>query len=280
MRLFVNHLTVIDCSILDPDRGLIGASWIVDLEIQGKLNPEGMVMDFGLVKRLARDAIEDVADHRLLAPSHFEGCTVKSDGNVCTITFNTRQGDRYEHRSPEAAICKVPNKICDIASVTPLLESAAMAACPDNVESVIVQLREEDIPGASYSYSHGLKRHDGDCQRIAHGHRSKIEIYIDGSRDQGWEQAWADCWNDIYLVSREDIITATEDSLTTSYSANQGNFSITLPRHRCDILDSDSTVELIAEHLAMKTSQKSKKPVMVRAFEGVNKGAIATADIG
>ena len=46
--LFVNKLTNIDFSYLDPKEGLVGESWLLDIQLAGSLNEEGMVLDFGL----------------------------------------------------------------------------------------------------------------------------------------------------------------------------------------------------------------------------------------
>ena len=53
-RLFVDNLTVLDFSYFHPTRGVVGESWIVDVELVGDLNDEGMVFDFGHVKNCSR----------------------------------------------------------------------------------------------------------------------------------------------------------------------------------------------------------------------------------
>ena len=60
--------------------------------------------------------------------------------------------------------------------------------------------------------------------------------------------------------------------------AGEGAFELELPESRCDLLDGDSTVERIAEHLAARcAAQRPGRALQVRAYEGVMKGAVAEA---
>jgi 6-pyruvoyl-tetrahydropterin synthase len=71
--LFVEQLTVIDCAWLHSQRGLLGESWLVDLELEGRLDYQGMVLDFGRLKPQVKGVIDDTMDHRLLVPAQAGG---------------------------------------------------------------------------------------------------------------------------------------------------------------------------------------------------------------
>ncbi|TVP54207.1 MAG: 6-pyruvoyl tetrahydropterin reductase [Halomonadaceae bacterium] len=280
-RLFVDNLTVIDFAFLDPDRGLVGESWIVDVELAGELDHQGMVFDFSLVKKRIKRLIDEQADHRLLVPQDFSGLTVQQHNDQgSALTWRTRQGDKIEHRSPADSVLFTPGSQLDEASLARQLEQALASVLPANVDAVSLTLRPEVIQGPWYHYVHGLKKHDGNCQRIAHGHRSRLLIERNGVRADDLEQQWADRFQDIYIATREDLLEQFhEDGCQYhhyGYHSDQGEFALTIAAHRVHLIDTDSTVEWIADHL-LKQCQNADPGAQfrVRAFEGVGKGALA-----
>jgi hypothetical protein len=151
---------------------------------------------------------------------------------------------------------------------------------PNNVSTIHLTLRAEPPTEAQYHYSHGLKKHDGDCQRMIHGHRSNIQIFHNQQRSRAHEQQVAAAWQDIYLVTQEDIVGIQSfhgiECYVMRYQAQQGEFQLSWPVARCDVLNTDSTVELIAEHLLHKlVAAEPTSEWMVKAYEGVHKGAYA-----
>ena len=106
--LFVNRLTVIDCSYLSPTRGLVGESWQVDIELDGDLDYQGMVLDFGEVKRSIKHMIDEQFDHKLLVPADYAGLKISDYSDGLHLSFETDDGRLIEHRSPRDAVRLIP----------------------------------------------------------------------------------------------------------------------------------------------------------------------------
>lgn len=288
MQLFVNDLTVIDFSYLCTKRGMVGESWIVDLTLHGELDEQNMVLDFGKVKKQVKRIIDDTVDHKLVIPSEYSGSTIEHIDNTdyIRVTFVDINNQRIAISSPEDAYCFVDTNDVTMNDVITHLASVIKPQLPDNVKKVELSLRPEDINGFYYHYTHGLKKHDGNCQRIAHGHRSKIQIFENGMKSPRLEKLYSTAWQDIYVATAEDevkgseleFITASSSQRAFKYESSQGHFEIALESERIYVMPMDSTVELIAQYLADKL--KASNPTndyRVVAYEGVAKGAIASA---
>ena len=279
MRLFVNRLTTMDFSYLDADRGLLGESWYVDVLADGQPDEQGMIVDFAEVKYLAKDTIDQHFDHKLLIPGSYSGLEFKQGDTSDSIRFALKDGSAIIHTAPREAI-----QLIDAETVTPDTVGRAIGAAlknrlAGNVESIEVHLYPEQVDEAWYHYSHGLKQHCGNCQRIAHGHRSKILIYRNGEPDPALSRQWAEKLRDSYIATEEDLRQEYQQDGTTyfkfAYAAEQGQFELILPASRCHLIEDETTVEHIARHIAgVLATEYPEDRIQVRAYEGINKGAI------
>ncbi len=278
-RLFVEQICALDFARLDSEHGLLGDTWILDLELEGALDDQGMVLDFGRVKPTLKSVADIHVDHRLLVPVRAPGLRLEEDGGEVRLWFEHAGGSLY-HRSPREALCLLDSPVVSASVVAAHLRDLLAPSLPDTVTGVRLGLREEDIAGPWYRYAHGLRQHGGNCQRIAHGHRSRIRILRDGRRCEATERWVADRWRDIYLGCRRDLVetVAAGPALRYrfAYSAPQGDFELLIAANRCELLESESTVECIAGHILglLKTREPGSR-FCVRAYEGLNKGAMA-----
>lgn len=282
--LFVDNLTVLDFSYLHAKRGLVGDSWIVDLELGGDLDPQGMVFDFGHIKKKVKEILDQTADHKLIAPADSEHLEVTDQGERLQLRWHYPNGE-IQLRAPASSVLLMPGVEVSKGALTLYLTEQVRTVVPDNVRDIVIRLREEET-GTSpfYHYSHGLKKHDGNCQRIAHGHRSRIEIFENGRRSRYWEKLWADRWEDIYIATDTDLegtyYIEEVPHHRFRYESAQGLFELLLPEDHCYLVDTDTTVEHLAEHIAAQlASEAPGKHFLVRAYEGVNKGAQAEAGL-
>ena len=289
MELFVNNLTVIDFSYLDVQRGLVGESLIVDINLKGELDHQSMVMDFSKVKKEIKKYIDETIDHALVVPWDSPYISYHSKGLTAGVTLRTDGGEVDCYVSgPVKAFCPIQSMTINKDILEKWLTTRINSIMPANIESVLVSLREEHVDGHYYHYAHGLKKHEGNCQRIAHGHRSAIRIFIDGKRHTSWEMFWAERWRDCYLMSEEDVVIdfsklssdaqniASENLIASSYISTQGRFELLIRHGRVEILPCDTTIERIAHyiHQEMLYLQPDLLNVVVHAYEGIEKGAI------
>jgi len=222
---------------------------MVSVELLGELDAQSMVFDFAEVKRVIKQWIDQHVDHKLLVPVDFDGCTLLADQDATSIEFATKKGEKIIHRSPHSALCLIKQSKVSRNNTATFIADSLRRVLPDNVSEVNIKLSQEDRRGAFYTYSHGLKKHDGNCQRIAHGHRSCIHIWKNGRRSRKLESQFAQRWLDIYLGSSEDVRDFQHGRIDFAYTSAQGFFSLNLAEDRVHLMECDSTVECIAEHI-------------------------------
>jgi len=286
MKLFVRDLTVIDATYLDAQRGFVGESYIVDVTLSGGLNEMSMILDFSLVKKQIKAIIDAEVDHKLIVPHASSRCAVTLEPQRTQVNYKLNDNSYIQLKCPNEAYCMLEAETVTIEVLETYLENIILLQLPDNVGELEIKLRPEQIDTPFYHYTHGLKKHDGNCQRIAHGHRSKLDIFVNGEFNHSLVQDWANRWQDIYLVSSEDIIDKGDlsfivksnelDKLCTAYHSPQGYFELLIPAHRAEILPKDTTVEELAQFICEQTKKRmADDKITVYAYEGVGKGAIS-----
>jgi 6-pyruvoyl-tetrahydropterin synthase len=281
-KLFVNNLTIIDSSLLDQKRGVVGESWRVDVELEGSLNQQGMILDFSDIKQQVKQTIDQHFDHKLLIPVATSNCHIMQQGDTVEIEFQLDSGTWIRHSSPASAVARIETAQINQQSLAAAILHQLTPNLPDNIADFRLRLHNEATSEPCFHYSHGLKQHSGNCQRIAHGHRSRIEVYQDGERNRELEGIWAQLWRDIYIGTTTDLSDEFtqdgEEYFRFAYQADHGNFKLELPKQLCYLVETDSTVENLAQHIADKLkAEHPDSSFQVRVYEGVDKGAIGSS---
>ena len=281
VKLFVDNLTTVDFSYIDPVRGILGESWQTSIEMHGQLNEQGMVCDFSHVKKYSKRWLDNTIDHTLVVPLQCNSLTVKHlPQDLLLVEWVDTQQRPFRCQGPVEAFSLID---VDVISTKHMAQWAAhhlSSQFPDAIEKINITFNPEEIEGAYYHYSHGLKKHDGNCQRIAHGHRSQIKIRKNNQRDTEAELDWAQRWKDIYIGSQEDLKKEMSvDNVPChfyQYQANQGAFELLMPAACCYLFEGDTTVENLSQHIAKTLKQENPNDEFtVFAYEGIGKGAIS-----
>lgn len=297
ISLFYEHVTVLDYAYLDHHKGPVGNSLVVDVEFIGKTDEEGILYDFSYAKKKVKEIIDRECDHRLVVPKDL---LKKEKKGYASMKFLFGPNDDFvEYMAPSQAYCEIPNSHVSEDNLKTHLEELIIKEMPKNVIGINLKFKREESPDnvAYFHYLHGLRCHYGNCQRLFHGHRSTIKIFINGERAPTLEEALA---NDLFagnikfvywenVVNKNEIVKITKskkpvgrvldvDRIELSYTGSQGEFTGSVPGKIAYIIHEETTVENLALHFKeLVASMVDKKDrIEVHAFEGIGKGAIVS----
>jgi 6-pyruvoyl-tetrahydropterin synthase len=286
---------MLDFAVFDPSLGVIGHSWHVDVTIKGGLDENGFVYDFGHLKSLVKGGLDSTIDHSLVIPISSQAVRYSDaiDHEHWRMYTKSRQDQPefwWEYKCPKGSVFPIRA----VAITKPVLENELAKIVrhrlPESVFDVTLYLREEAISAseACIRYTHGLDGHKGQCQRLYHGHRSRIEVYADNERRGDLEHLLARqlLGTNVHVASAKQILRGphrigerlddSNEPVTVGYRSEQGYFEATLPAHRLFTLPQETSIEAFTNQLAHFTYQEiaAHSALKVVCFEGINKGAM------
>lgn len=271
-RMFIRDLTILDAAYFDDFYGPVGASWQVDVELTGYRDDHGMLYDFSPCKKTIKRTIDARFDHTLITP---EG--------------PNRAVAALEYECPPEAVSRIPGSSFTVSGLETAIKTAVEAEFReqgrDNVVAVDVDLREVVFPDDKpwYRYTHGLKHHDGNCQRLWHGHRNAIDVTVNGRPDPELERYFADLFFNAHIAFAENIQGGKKlevgrrqvqhEHLEVQYESTQGKFWARIPGRNVVVVPVEPTVENLAGFVLDEAARRRSGSLEVRVYEGINKGS-------
>jgi 6-pyruvoyl-tetrahydropterin synthase len=250
ISLFYDHVTVLDYAYLDYHRGLVGDAVVVNVEFIGRTDDDGVVFDFSRAKKKVKEIIDRDCDHRLVIPKNI----ANYNDDQFTLQFKYGLNDEViEYKGPAQALCELPYAHVSKQNLIAHLEQLVLEEMPETVEAVKLDFISEELTEKDtfFNYTHGLKKHYGNCQRLMHGHRSALKILINGQRDYAMEKDFAEniFAGNIHFCTWENVVNQDEikdiaklelpvgrfaevPSVHIKYDGNQGTFEGKLPEKK------------------------------------------------
>jgi len=293
--LFVRDVGKIDSAVFDPSLGIIGHSWYVDVWLTGTLDSNGFVFDFSPLKNLIKQTLASTLDHALIIPvgSQMVQFSEFENGERWTLKSRSRGDDkdaRWDYVSPKGSVFPVHTIALKNTAIEQEFARILRHRLPATVNQLVVKLREEQIAPteASFRYTHGITGHNGLCQRLFHGHRSRMEIYIGEERRPDLEHFVAReiLGNNVHIATLNQIKSGngevgfrgkTDESVTLAYNGTLGSFEATMPSNRVFFVEDETSIESIAREVAriIKREERPRDRIKAVCYEGIDKGAEA-----
>lgn len=291
--IFLNEITRIDCAVFDPSKGILGQSWKVDLTITGPLAENGFVLDFGNLKKMVRQVLKSSVDHALIIPINSQNVQFRgANGGECWNMKSkaAKQEHQWNYIGPTGAVFPSRSVVVSRQVLEQEISKSLRHRLPSEITNIVVQIRDEELEAteATFRYTHGISGHEGMCQRLMHGHRCRIQVYIGEERRPDLEHYVARdiMGTNIHFTTpsqfrKGEIPVGSKgkpgDYITIGYNASQGEFEATLPAERVFVIERETSIECITREIAnlIKREENTSEKVKVICYEGIDKGAVA-----
>ncbi len=297
--IFLNDVVKVDCAVFDPSKGVLGQSYRADVTLTGNIGANGFVYDFSKIKALVRDVLKSSIDHALVMPINSQQVQFRGMENLGKDKFEwwsmkskakAEQDFDWEYRGPTGAV--FPTR--SVAVTRQALEQEVIRSLkhrlPQEISHIHVALREEEVDAteAVFRYTHGISGHDGMCQRLLHGHRSRIQVMVGEERRPDLEHYIVRdvLGSNVHIATPKQFKSAvippgtrgkTKEPVVLAYDAANGHFEAVLPADRVFSVEHETSIECVALELAklIKREENTSERVKVILCEGIDKGAIA-----
>ena len=294
--IFLNDLAKLDSALFDPSKGIIGQSWRVDVTLSGSLDENGFVYDFGPLKKLVKQVLTSTLDHALIIPINSQAVQYRDIGGGRECWKLRSKPNRmetelaWEYTCPTGAVYPLRCIALNRHVIEQELSRALRHRVSSNVHQISVSLREEDVEPteAVFRYTHGITNHNGLCQRLFHGHRSRIQVYVGDERRPDLEHYIVrDIFNtSIHIACPSQFKSGMiepgsrgkgKENVVLSYQSNLGHFEASIPAERIFCVEGETSIEALSYAIAQFLSKEEAKGERVRVvcYEGIDKGAIA-----
>ena len=268
VTLFMEDVTVLDYAYFDAATGARGDTLVVDVELGGELDANGFVFDFGKAKRAIKGAIDRDIDHRAVVPRRAAGLVIEQTRDRVHVRYGG-----VDYSAPDSALAFIDAVTITRESIAAHIEHLVRPHMPANVRTIDVHLHPDARAqlAPSFCYTHGLRAHDGNCQRLLHGHCGTFHTTWDGKADTELAQWLARRFDGAHFAAQRDV----RGSLV-AYVAEQGAFDLVMPHGRVVAIDAEPSIEnltRIAFETVVNERHLDGNRLVVSAYEGSRKGA-------
>ncbi len=298
ITIFYHRVTSIDCSIMTPSLGPVGVSYWADVEFQGALDANGVIVDFALAKKQAKTIIDNLIDHHFIVAQNQGTWTEAGASRIFQGQFG--QDKNIFYQAPRNSFLMLPDAAIQNAEAVRdflalIAAKAIQAQLPAQVQQVKVHLsrgeHEAQDNVVKFAYTHGLKKHLGHCQQMLHGHQGALIFKGAAAADIAQEvsnllpavvhfSAWDEVVNQPEILAKFPQIdqvggTCPGVDVEMAYQGSQGDFKLKLPGAQVYLLPDAPTIENLAIYWQRRMAERSSSALVVTAYEGLGKGATA-----